>query len=147
MKRALQVMRSDEGGASPLEMVIMAPFLILIIGVLIYGGRTRAADNSVEQAATDAARSASTARSSSQAQEAARTAALASLQRQGLKCSETTASIDTSGFRKPAGTPANVTATVTCVVSMADVSIPGIPGSKTVTASWVSPLDIYRART
>jgi hypothetical protein len=44
------------------------------------------------------------------------------------------------------GTPASVTATVTCVVNLSDVAIPGLPGTRTITATMSSPLDTYRER-
>jgi hypothetical protein len=54
--------------------------------------------------------------------------------------------VDTSGFRVPVGLPAQVRATVTCVVALGDLALPGFPGSRTVTATAVSPVDTYRER-
>ena len=41
---------------------------------------------------------------------------------------------------------ASVTATVTCVVNLSDVAVPGLPGTRTITATMSSPLDTYRER-
>jgi len=39
-----------------------------------------------------------------------------------------------------------VTVTVTCIVELSDVSMPGLPGTKTLTATFVSSIDSYRGR-
>jgi hypothetical protein len=39
-----------------------------------------------------------------------------------------------------------VTATVTCKVEVADLAIPGLPGTRTITATASSPVDAYRER-
>ena len=41
---------------------------------------------------------------------------------------------------------AQVTATVTCKVDVADLAIPGLPGTRTITATASSPVDAYRER-
>jgi hypothetical protein len=35
---------------------------------------------------------------------------------------------------------------VTCTVRLADLLVPGLPGSRTLTSTFVSPLDPYRSR-
>ena len=52
----------------------------------------------------------------------------------------------TTGFATPVGTPATVSATVTCVVELSDLALPGVPGTRTVTVTVTSPLDTYRER-
>jgi len=44
------------------------------------------------------------------------------------------------------GTPAKISATVTCDVNLSDLFLPGVPGSKAITATMSSPLDTYRER-
>jgi hypothetical protein len=39
-----------------------------------------------------------------------------------------------------------VSATVTCTVSLSDLLVPGLPGSRTLTATFTSPLDPFRER-
>jgi Flp pilus assembly protein TadG len=136
----------DERGSTTLEFVVIGPALLLILGLLIVAGRVMLAGNAVGQAADEAARSASIARTAAQARSQAQSAATASLARQGLQCSSTEVSIDVAGFSVPVGQPAKVTATITCQVKLGDISIPGLPGSRTETATSVSPLDTYRAR-
>ena len=43
-------------------------------------------------------------------------------------------------------TPAVVTATISCRVLTADLSLPGIPGTMLVQATQTSPLDTFRER-
>jgi hypothetical protein len=50
------------------------------------------------------------------------------------------------GFQAQVGQPAAVSATVTCVVSLAQIIVPGLPGSKTIQETFTSPLDPYRER-
>jgi hypothetical protein len=35
---------------------------------------------------------------------------------------------------------------VTCTVNLSDLSIPGVPGARTITATASSPVDAYRER-
>lgn len=134
-------------GSTTLEFVIVAPAVLLILAAAIYAGRVMIAGQTVEHAASAAARTASIARTGPAAQASATAAAQDSLTEQGLRCSSTSVSVDTGGFARPPGTAATVTATVTCVVNASDLAAPGIPGSHTVTATATSPLDTYRDRT
>jgi len=127
-------------------MVILTPGLLLVIAVLVFGGRVALAGQSVEAAAGEAARVASLARTQPEADGAAAAAAELSLSQQGLQCLSTEVVVDTSGFAVPVGTAASITATVTCVVELSDLAAPGFPGSRTVTATAVSVLDTYRER-
>jgi hypothetical protein len=54
--------------------------------------------------------------------------------------------VDLDAFTAPPGTPAQVASTVTCQVDLADLAVPGVPGSHTVTATMSSPIDTYRER-
>lgn len=146
MRQRLGRLRGGERGSVSLELVILAPGLLLVIGLLIYGGRLELAKQSIQSAASQAAREASIARTQPQANSTAAATATRSLAEQGLDCITSSVSVDTSGFASPAGTPATITAEVTCVLQLSDLSVPGLPGSKTVTATADSPLDTYRER-
>lgn len=144
--RRLRRRLSGERGSVSLELVVLTPGLLLVLGVLIYGGRLELAKQSVQSAASQAAREASIARTQPEANSTADAAATRSLAEQGLDCVSSSVSVDTSGFASPAGTPATITAEVTCVVHLSDLAVPGLPGSQTVTATANSPLDTYRER-
>ena len=135
-----------ERGSAVIETVIGVPAFLLFVGLIIFAGRMAIAHQAVEAAANSAARSASITRTQGEAQGAASSSASSTLASQGLTCVATAVSVDTTGFAAPVGTPAQVTATVTCEVDLADLSVPGVPGSKTVTATMRSAIDTYRER-
>jgi hypothetical protein len=116
------------------------------VGLAVAAGRITIAHLAIQAAARDAARQASIARTPAQAQAAALASAQAALASDGLDCTPAV-SIDTAGFAVPAGQPAQVTATVTCAVRLSDLTVvPGMPGTRSLTATMTSPLDPYRAR-
>ena len=136
----------DDAGSASLELVIWAPVLLLIASVILLAGRIAQASQAVEVAAAEAARAASAAATQTQATDRARAAAEASLSGAGLRCTRTSVDLDTSQWARPAGTPARVSASVRCRVGLADLSIPGIPGSKEVSSTASSSLDLHRSR-
>lgn len=138
-------MRSDRGSAT-LEAVIVLPGFLLVIGVLIFAGRMALAQQAVDAASMDGARAASIARTQGAAQADARTSALSGLANQDLRCSSFSVNVNTAGFSVPVGQPAQVAVTVTCTVSLSDLAVPGLPGSRIVTGQATSPLDTYRER-
>lgn len=138
--------RRDERGSAAIEVAIGLPAFILFVGLIIAGGRLALAHQALQSAATDAARAASIARDAGDASSSARQEAQTSLGNQELDCRSTQVNIDTSGFRVPTGQPADVTVTVTCRVDLADLSVPGVPGTHLIRASMSSPIDTWRER-
>jgi Flp pilus assembly protein TadG len=136
----------DQRGAASVELVILVPVLVLMLAVLVAGGRLWFARASVVEASESAARAASLARSSGEARDAGRRAGSRILATDGLRCAGDSVSVDTGAFGVPVGTPATVTASVTCRVPFADLSLPGMPGSITVRSTGAAALDTYRAR-
>ena len=136
---------ADERGSAAIELVLLVPALMLLLLFAVAGGRVAIAHGSVQQAAADAARAASIARTAGSAQTSAVAAARATLANQGLTCASMTVILDTSGFAKPVGTPANVAATVSCTVELSELALPGLP-DRVVSATVTSPLDVFRGR-
>jgi Flp pilus assembly protein TadG len=136
--------RRDSGSVS-LEMAILGPGFLLFIAALVFGGRVAVAGQAVDQAASEAARTASVARSKVEADATAQAAAENTLKQQGLQCQSLGVAVDTSGFSKPVGTPASVSVVVTCNVQLGDLR-PLLALSRTVTGDASSPLDTYRQR-
>ena len=138
--------RGERGNAA-LELVILAPVIVLLIGMVVAAGRTTIAQGSVDAAARDAARQASIARSPAGARAAAQDSASAALAGDRLDC---TPVIEMPGldqaFATPVGQPASVTAIVSCTVSLSDLLVPGLPGSKLLTGKFTSPIDPFRGR-
>ncbi len=138
--------RDWQAGSAAVEMAIIAPGLLLIIALLVFGGRNALATGAVEQAAVDAARAASLARSGAEAQSAAQAAAARSLADQDLDCTAVNVNVNTGGFGTPPGQDARVSTTVTCTLRLSDLGLPGLPASKTITATGASVIDTYRER-
>ncbi len=138
-------------GNAALELVILAPVLLFLIGLITAFGRVSTAQNAVSAAAQDAVRQASLQLDPAAAIAAGRASAQAALAQDGLHCDpqvavNTSGSSSTPGFQAQIGQPAAVSATVRCVVSLAQIIVPGLPGSDTISETFTSPLDPYRQR-
>lgn len=138
--------RRDERGSATVEAVIGVPAFLLLTALLVLGGRIAIATQAVQAAASDAARAASLARTASSARAEATTAARYSLANQDLACTTTSVTVDTGAFAAPIGTPGQVSATVACALPLGDLGIPGLAGTRTITATMSSPLDSFRER-
>jgi Flp pilus assembly protein TadG len=135
-----------DAGNAALELVVLAPVIFILIALVVAAGRTSIAQGAVDAAARDAARQASISLTPLAAREAARSSAEAALSGDGLDC-HPQVRVDTSQFvTVPVGLPASVTATVVCRVPLSDLVVPGLPGSRTLSFSFTSPLDPYRER-
>ncbi|HEY2792487.1 MAG TPA: TadE/TadG family type IV pilus assembly protein [Micromonosporaceae bacterium] len=144
--RALcQRARRDDGTAA-IEVALLAPALIAIMLLVIAAMRIEVAGESVDASAHDAARAASISRNAAEAQANGVRAARTTLASEGMNCSSLTVKVDASQFARKLGEPATVRATVTCVVALADLSVPGLPGHKTITSTFTSPIDQYGGR-
>ena len=128
------------------ELALLAPVFLLLLSFAILAGRTQIAQGAVQEAARAAAREASLARDAATAATLAGAQAERTLAAQDLRCQTTRVDIDPAGFAAPAGRPGDVTVTIACTVSMADLLAPGLPGSVTVEAAFTSPVDAYRER-
>ena len=136
---------ADEGTA-PFELLILAPVIMALIGMVIAAGRTSVAQGSVDAAARDAARQASISLTPAAARVAALASADAALRADGLRCKPVVTLDLEPGFSTPLGRPAQVSASVSCTVPLSDLLVPGVPGSRRLTARFTSPLDPYRSR-
>ena len=136
----------DERGSAAIEAAVGVPAFVLFVGLIIFGGRTATTHSAVESAAADAARTASIARSASEAKQDAKAAAQASLANQDIHCLSVNVVVDVSDFAKTVGEAGSVAATVECLLDLADLSVPGVPGSRLIRATSSSPLDTWRER-
>lgn len=136
---------SDRGSA-PIEMAITGLCAIALIALLVIGGRVGIAASSMSDVAGAAARDASIARTAGEAEQLAHASAVKTLNEQGLHCEGgPRVDVDTSGFSAPVGASAVVRVDVTCVVSLSDVGMPGLPGSRTLHDHATSPIDPFRS--
>jgi hypothetical protein len=135
-----------EDGNAPLELLILAPVILALIGLVIAAGRTSVAQGSVDAAARDAARQASISMTAAAAHQAALSTANAALRADGLHCKAVVRLSLEPGFSTPPGQPAQVSASVSCTVALSDLLVPGVPGTRRLTAKFTSPIDPYRSR-
>ncbi|MEU2462061.1 TadE/TadG family type IV pilus assembly protein [Streptomyces sp. NPDC012473] len=143
--RTMKALRRDRGSYS-IETAVLAPVGIALLLLMLAFGRVTDAEGAVDSAARAAARAASLERDAGSAQSAARAAAERSLQGEGITCRASDVTIDTAGYSLDIGVEANVQASVACTADLSDIGLPGLPGAKTLRASWTSPIDTYRGR-
>lgn len=141
---ALQARRRRRGaaerGSVTAELVLLTPLLILILLFVVALGRLASARLQVDTAASEAARAASLARNPAAATQLADQTATATLTGGHLSCAHVGVSVDTADF-VPGGW---VAVTVTCAVSLADVTGLRLPAAESVSSRFVEPLDLYR---
>ena len=138
--------RPGERGSVSVELALLAPALLLLLSFAVLAGRTQVAEGAVAEAARAAAREASLARDAATAAALAGAQAERMLAAQNLRCERTSIDVGTAGFQAPPGQPGDVTVSITCVIGMADLLAPGLPGAVTVEATFTSPVDAYRER-
>lgn len=114
---------ADRGSLS-LELVVLAPAILLILALVIAGGRIALASQAVAQAAAQAARDASLQPSVAAATTAARARAATVLEGQGLGCAPSTVTVNATAVTAALGCGA-VTTRVECTVKWTDLGIPG----------------------
>jgi Flp pilus assembly protein TadG len=134
--------RGEEGQAIA-ELVIVVPVFLILIVLMVALGRVDSAQGDVESAARAGVQAAVVQADAAEAQSQAVAAVSSTLAGAGLTCPSPQITTDTSNF--VAG--GKVSVSVTCVTSLADVSVPGMPGSKTLSATSVAPIDQFRTIT
>lgn len=139
MKRSSLDRRSERGSVS-VEVAVIAPAFVFLMLLVVFAGKVSEADGNVERAAAEGARAASLRQHPGNAATDARSTVEANLATAGVSCSTLEAIVDTSDF-EPGGT---VTVTVECTASMADVTLLGVPGTRTFTATATEVIDTYR---
>jgi Flp pilus assembly protein TadG len=137
---------TGERGSVSVEAAILLPVFLLLIVLATVVGRLTVAANAVTIAAHDAARAASVSRDHDRAHDRAVEVARTTLADQGLRCESLRVIPDTSQFSRPVGTPATVEVTIVCDVALRDIAFAGMPGSRQVSATFVSPIDTWRGR-
>ncbi|WP_320067473.1 TadE/TadG family type IV pilus assembly protein [Micromonospora sp. RTGN7] len=152
--------RRPERGSVAIEVAVLAPAFIGLIVLAGVAGRTAIAQESVQSAAHDAARAASISRDADTARRQALSAARSQLDWQQANCAGqpaltfsgsvdgATASFD-EAFASDPGKAAAVTVRVDCTVSFTDIDLsllPAMPATRTISATFTSPLDRYRSR-
>jgi Flp pilus assembly protein TadG len=139
------IVDGERGGSTSVEAAILALVIGLLIAFAIAGGRLVTAEATADHGARSAARTASLQRDAASATTAAEAVARSVLAEQGLRCASLDVTVDSSGFARPLGSAASVTAVVQCAVDWADLGLPGA-GTRTVESTAISPIDRWRER-
>lgn len=137
-------LQADHGSVA-LEAAILTPALLAVGLLVVAAGRVAHARDEVQSVAAQAARAASLERSLTAARIAADGEARTALASEGTTCTDMTVGV-TGDFTAPIGTPGAVRVVVTCTAALADLALPGLPGSKSLTATDIAPLDAFRGR-
>lgn len=131
-----------ERGSIALEFTILAPALLALLALFVAFDRYGQVTGLLESAARDGARAATQARSAEEANRRVDAVVTDDLGQTPSSCANTgSGTVEDSGAFLPGSL---ITVTVTCTVDYADLGVPGLPGSHTITRSFVSPLDPYR---
>ncbi|MFF4741634.1 TadE/TadG family type IV pilus assembly protein [Streptomyces sp. NPDC001268] len=130
----------DKGSAA-VEMVLATPLLVLVLLTVVALGRVADARLIVSDAAHQAARAASLARTDTEAHASAQSIAHTTFTDAHSACTHPRVTIDTDGL-----TPGSSTAaTVTCTADLGDLTHIGMPGTVTITGTAHSPVDRFRS--
>ena len=130
----------DERGSLAVEMAMIAPGLLLIFGLIFAYGRAAGVNGTLEAGTRDGARSATMARSYDEALDLAQRAVARAIIHTPQECQDTLDVTVSRDFRP--GEP--ITVTASCTYGLADIGLPGAPGSIRPTSSFTSMLDPYR---
>jgi TadE-like protein len=149
MRRRIEVCDPGlrEQGSMAIEMVILAPILIMFTMVVVAFGRYVVVRGDVEAASRDAVRAASLERSGTTAAEVAgRTAAISLNGR--WTCAPSRLEVGADPAHTQAGGQFGagdiVSITLSCQVPWSDLGLIGLKGSKSVSATSDAPIDLYR---
>lgn len=133
--------RRSERGSVAVEAAVVAPALVALMLLVVFAGRVSEADGNVRRASSEAARAASLEQNATAAKDAATKTATANLAAAGTTCQRLQTIVDTTNL-EPGGT---VVVEVICQVSMSDIALLGVPGSRTFRARAVEVVDRYRS--
>lgn len=146
IRRLRAQIQADQRGESPVSLLLIAPMIMLILGVIIAAGRIGEATTAVESAVAAAAREATVAIDPVAAQSNAQSTVSQMLTARGIHCPGFTLSLDASALHNAPGVQGAVLAQVQCQVRLADLMVPGLPGSVNITRDASSPVDSFRGR-
>jgi Flp pilus assembly protein TadG len=135
-------LRTDDGSLL-VELAAITPVLFVIALTILVFGRVSEARQQVIEASRAGAQAAAVLPGAAAAEQGAAASAVMGTFDRIHTCAHAQISTDLSHFY-PGG---YVTVTVACQVSLADLSVPGIPGATTVRASATAPIDPYRSVT
>lgn len=132
--------RRSETGTLAVEMAIIVPSILLIFGLIFAYGRAASVNGYLESGTRDAARAATLARSYAEAEDRAREILREATQGLPQACQDT---LDVN-LSEPFAAGEPITVSTSCSYGLADIGLPGAPGTITPESSFTSMLDPYR---
>jgi len=138
--------RRRTSGSVSIEAVMIIPAFLLFLALIAAVGRTAGAQADIHAAAVEGARITSLASTAAAGDKAAQKAIKAHLTKDKVTCQSLTISINSQVLDKPVGQAGTVTATITCVITLSDLAVPGLPGTITLTDTYAVPIDPYALR-
>jgi Flp pilus assembly protein TadG len=133
-------MHSNEDGSAAVELVVIAPLVLLVIGVFVFAGRLVLARQDVDDAARTALNAAITMPDPQGANTMAGITAYLSLRGDGSLCTDGRTSLVATQF-VPTG---HVYVQVSCQVPTAQVAFSGLPSAVSITAIRGGLIEPYR---
>jgi Flp pilus assembly protein TadG len=130
----------NDSGSLVVELVVLTPVVFLIALCILVFGRVSEARQLVTESARAGADAAAVMPNAESAQSAAIDSAAVGTNGQTHTCANAHVVADVSHYY-PGG---YVRVTVTCSVALSDLSVPGVPGSTTISESSTAPVDPYR---
>ncbi|WP_257156007.1 TadE/TadG family type IV pilus assembly protein [Streptomyces sp. Ru87] len=141
-RRSPRTRKDRQRGSAAVELVLVTPLLVLLLLVVVALGLLVDARLVVTDAAHQAARAASLARTETAARLQAQRAAGAALREAGAACTTPRVRLSTDGLAP--GT--TVTAHVSCTADLSGLTRTGLPGHVTLTGTAFSVIDTFRSR-
>lgn len=142
MTRRVHSARDDGArGSAPVELVLATPLLVLLLLVVVAFGLLADARLVVADAAHQAARAASLARTEKDARAQAQRAASTALREAGAACTRPSVRLATGGLAPGA----TVSARVSCTADLAGLTHTGLPGHIQLTDTAFSVVDTFRS--
>jgi Flp pilus assembly protein TadG len=129
-----------------IEAVLIVPAFLLFLLLVLAIGRTVAAQADVHAAVVQAARVVSLQDNAEAGQAAGQQAIQDSLTTNKVICQSIDITIESTALDLPPGEPGQVSAAVTCLVALADLSVPGLPGQVAITEDFTTPINTYESR-
>ncbi|MCY3911168.1 MAG: pilus assembly protein [bacterium] len=133
---------SREQGNSMIGLAVLTPVMAMLLFFVVAAGRVGVVESKLTTAARNAARAATQSQSASTAQVAAMTTAASTLNQLNMGCHGGPQIRVRDMDLRPGG---KVHVRVSCTVRLSDLTLLGIPGSRTVTADFTSVVDRYRS--
>jgi Flp pilus assembly protein TadG len=130
----------DDRGIAHVEVAIASVILFVLMGLVVFAGRTAKLDTDVQVAAAAAARAAAREATPAGATAAAQATAAANLTDASIACSDLDVAV-TAATMAPGST---VSVSVSCTADFSDLAVLAMPGQRSFDATAAEVVDTWR---